>query len=168
MGRNGVFWVLLVVTLVVYGLLVGWAGQDMIAMTNGAPIPDLRVTGYSADDIRALLTGAEPGFAEAYGRISRTWDVAVPILFALTFGYGIWLGGGAWRWFALVPVVMGLSDLTENALVTNSLLAGPDALDPGTIARASAATMTKWALLPVSILLLLATFFKRRRQANEG
>lgn len=168
MGRIGIFWFLLAVTLLVYGLLVGWAGQDMIALTNGAAIPDLRVTGYGVDDIRALLEGAEPGFPEAYARISRTWDVAVPVLFGVTFAYGIWLGGGAWRWLALVQVVMGLSDLTENALVTQSLLAGPDALDPGTIGRASAATMLKWLLLPVSILLLVATFFKTRARASKG
>lgn len=164
MGRIGIFWILLALTLVVYGLLVGWAGQEMIAMANGMAIPDLMVTGYSVADIRALLEAAEPGFPEAYAQISRTWDVAVPVLFGLTFGYGIWLGGGVWRWLALVPVAMGLSDLTENALVVNSLMAGPDALDPGTIGRASAATIAKWVLLPVSILLLVATALKGRRQ----
>jgi hypothetical protein len=166
MGRTGKFWALLAVTLAVYGVLVAVVGPPMQALANGGAIPDLRITGYDAADIRALLDGAEPGFAEAYARVSLSWDRAVPVLFALTFGYGIWIGGLP-RVFVLVPILMGLADLAENTLAARMLLAGPAALDPAHVAWASAFTVAKWVLFPVTLLLLVTGLVRRRKADKE-
>ncbi|MAM60363.1 MAG: hypothetical protein CMH11_02615 [Maritimibacter sp.] len=162
-----VFWGLLAVTLVVYVLLVAVVGPPMMALANGAAIPDLRATGYDTADLTTLLTTADPGFPDAYAKVSRSWDRAVPILFALSFGYGLWIAGGVWRVLAVVPVLMGAADLAENTLVTRLLLVGPEGLDPAVVAWASTFTLAKWGLLPVSILLLVASFFKRRPETSE-
>jgi hypothetical protein len=167
MTRRTIFWAMLAVTLAVYVLLVAVVGPPMTDLANGAPIPDLRATGYDAVDLATLLAQAEPGFADAYAEVSRSWDRAVPVLFALTFGYGLWIAGGVWRVLVVVPVLMGAADLAENTLVTRLLLAGPEGLDPVVVAYASTFTMAKWGLLPVSILLLVTSFFKRRPETSE-
>lgn len=166
--RDGMFRVLLAAFVAVFAGFSLTAIPALEALANGAVLPDLRLGGYSAQDIRALLDGAEAGFGEAYARSARSWDLAVPVLFALSFGWGIWRGGGIWRWLALVPVLMGLADLTENTLVTRSLLAGSAGLEPGVIAWASAATRLKWVLVGLSALLLGLSFVTRYARRNRG
>jgi len=162
MGKMVVFGALVALTLVVYGVLVTVVGPPMQAMANGV-IPDLRLTGYTVAEIQALLSGAEPGFAEAYARVATTWDRAFPILITLTLGYGIWIGGLP-KIFILAPILMGLADLGENTLVAALFLGGEAALDAQTVRIASVLTMAKWLLFPISVLLLIIGFVRKRRE----
>lgn len=149
---------LLALSAASYAVLVFVAEPSAQALANGGKIPDLWLTAYGAEDMRALLEGAEPGLAEAYARVAHGWDLLFPVLFGVTCALGFWQAGGRWRWAISVALAMTLADLNENRLAVAILSGGVEALDPMQVAWASATTRVKFLLYAASVLLLIASF----------
>ena len=124
-----------------------WTG--LVPGAGGLLPFDLRVTGYSAEDVTAYLAALTPDASFLYrGRVAAM-DTIFPIAFALWIAS---LGFNGWRIArigAVLALVYGGVDLLENATVAR-LLTTPMLVDPGLAARASLLTISKFAVLVVA------------------
>lgn len=132
-----------------YAALI-WAG----VLTLGGLKPlDLRITGYSYEDVLYYLSWLDLEAAQILTTTVRRLDTSFPILLGLALAGWLWQAVGqrrAWRFVVLVPFAYIAADLYENHLV-GEILAGilPSA---ELVARASLMTMLKWALLVLSFV----------------
>jgi len=92
-----------------------------IIQAGGLPMPDLRMAGYTPDELRAFLASLSPQARAAYLGPQRVLDTLMPVaLTALVARWWWWLGAA----LALVPLVYFAFDMLENAQVAAILRAG--------------------------------------------
>lgn len=119
-------------------------------------MPDACATGYSPEYVRDYLQRLGPVGQNLFTAIHLTVDVAFPVLYA-----GLFIGlivrlcpPGFARFWIWVPVAAALADLGENILL--AYLAVTFNGQPSNLASlASWITITKWLLIPTSVVGLL-------------
>lgn len=134
---------------------------------------DSRILGYSSAAARAYLDwiAQTPEALASYLGIFRQLDTAFPLLLSLALGGGIWLNAAgahpARRVIMLgAPAAYLMMDLMENARVAEMLRSGV-AVEDQAIAQASSFTTMKWALLAVSLLVLISAWFSARNRTGR-
>lgn len=164
---RAVSWLLPLVTLAVYAWLVLGPGRELGALAGGLPPPDLRAMGYDLAAIRAWLEALPPeGVALYLGPVARL-DTAFPLLMGLTL---LWWMRPLAGPLALVGAALALAyvglDLAENRAVAGLIRTGPEGLDAGAVAWASALTRAKFAAF--ALALGLALWRRRRRPGAQA
>lgn len=121
--------------------------------------PDLSLW-YSPDELYEMAEVYGPDGRAAYVRQRMTFDVVWPLVYAAFLGITLsWVFGKLspaariWRHVNLLPVAAALFDYLENACTTVVMLRYP-ARTPVVDLLAPLMTVTKWALLASSFLLL--------------
>lgn len=173
------FWLLFAVTLVVYGVMLGWSLPAVSAAAGGLPPFDLRLGGYGFADAQQFLTALSPDGATFYRDVQHKLDIAYPALSALTMFFALvhLLPDrlGAWRYLIALPsLATAAFDYVENITVDRMLEAGAAGLTPELVATASTATQLKSLTTTVvmSVILLLLIWrgvrWLLRHRALEG
>lgn len=168
-GRDLALWLVLaaltagaLIAVNVFHLAPG--GARLLELTAGAPLLDMRVTGYGPAGVHRLLEllGAEG--RGLYLRLLWTLDLALPALFSSFLWTSVSLGVlRRWRWAA---VLGGVADYLENVAVTALLHRFP-AESPTLVGLASALTIAKWALYLGGGALALAGAARMRRPRHR-
>ncbi len=113
--------VLLVLTGIIYGSMLGITGPKVMILAGGMRILDLMPTGYDADYVNTLFSalGEEGRHAYLYNQLPL--DLIFPLLSAIAFCLIIaWflskLGklNGNWFYLCYIPIFAGLFDYLEN------------------------------------------------------
>lgn len=144
------------------------------------PAPDLRMGGYTPEDVRALMIFWGSRGRAMYLDGVRTIDLVIPALSMAVFFTPLWaLADGLMvrgrRWgghialaIAAIGLIPGLFDYTENFLIARAVQAGPYAFDPASIRLASVVTQLKgWTTAPV-LALIAGLGVARFRQRKAG
>ncbi len=147
--------------------LISYAALNYVAWTRLTPgagglAPfDLRVTGYSAQDVTDYLAVLTPDALAAYQGPIAAIDTFFPVALTLWL-WSLAVGGRRIAYLGAVVVAGYLAaDLMENAAVQR-LLTTPMLVDPDLAARASLLTVLKFASLAVGAVLV---FWGRGRRA---
>ncbi len=165
------FWPILVITLLIYAVMVGWSLPYITAEAAGQVPFDLRPMGYSPEEARAFLSALSSAGASFYLNVQHRLDLLYPALLALTLGSALFLlapaSWGQWRVvLALLPLLGAVFDYLENAAVAHLVLTGPDVAETA-IKAASRWTILKSAgsmvAMTVLLIMLAIWFFHRRR-----
>ena len=157
MGRYPIlFWLLFAVAMAVYLTMVLWSLPHLRQMAGGLPAFDLRPTGYTPEEARALIRALAPSGADFYLNVQHWLDTAYPALMAavliLAFAK---LARGFWIWvLAIGALVAAACDYMENRAVAGMLRAGPDAVSDARANGASGWTLWKSASSTVVFLAL--------------
>lgn len=171
MSRAGRLWAALAAALLA---AMGFLAATVLGPeAGGRPAFDIRVTGYGADTARAYLGALSDRGRALYLREMRVLDTLFPAALYLAWRDAVWQAQGPatpWpvRAVALAPgLIYLLADLWENAAIAEMLRAGPQALEASAVARASALTVAKWALLAVMAVLLAALWTTRKHRKHK-
>lgn len=166
-----------VIALVLFGLnglLLGRLDQPLMELASGEPKLDLRF-GYDLTTVQKLLDayGAEGRSLYVWNLVADTpfpiFGAIAVILFAL-----IAFSGPFWqKLLILPPLVFGVTDLTENALLF-SIVQGYPSLSPTLVAVTSVITQVKRAAFYTSApelilsVLMVAVMQVRRQQSSSS
>jgi hypothetical protein len=153
-----------------YILFQFWAFTQVpeSAIYFGSPtMPDVRMGGYTPDDLRMLMTQIGPEGRETYLVAQRRIDLTIPALGMAMFVMSLWaLGDGlvvfgkTWSTrralaFACIGLIGPLFDFSENALVAAAMRAGPEMFDAAGIQLSSLCTQLKYTFIAITIALIV-------------
>ena len=161
--RRILFWALFAVTLIVYGVMIGWSLPTVSAAAGGLVPFDLRLNGYGLADAQQFLSALSADGAEFYRDVQHRLDIAYPALSALTmfFALAALLPArlGRWRYaIALPALATAVFDYIENGVVDRMLEAGAGGLTAELVAAGNTATQLKamsTTIVMTAILMLL-------------
>lgn len=135
-----------------------WTGPALDAATGGLAPPETRPGGYTAEEAGLYLAALGEVGRATYLGAQRVADTVFPIGFAATLALGIYLSFR--RCSRVLAAIMALPapvyfafDMLENARFA-ALLRGWPAFDPALAARASTATVAKFAFVDLSLVLV--------------
>lgn len=115
--------------------------------------PDFHLLGYNADSLAPFLDAISARARDGYIRVLGVYDRVFIVSLALWMALTAWRGSGLRYFVALLAVLYGGVDLTENAMLLDVMRAdGPTA---GMIAAAHHLTMAKFAALYLCVLVLI-------------
>jgi len=167
------FWILMAVTLVVYGVIMLWS-LSIVSEEAGGLVPfDLRPGGYSLEEAQAFLAALSPEGLAQYEGPQRWLDMVYPALLAATLGWVAWrLSKGLPEWVGLVLMLLigvGMSfDYLENLHVARMLGAGAEAVPAALVEAASRASVNKALTTTVAMFgilgLVIRNWRAKRRQ----
>lgn len=153
---------LALLTAMLYAGLAWLWYAELISVTGGALPFDGRHFGYSVDEARAYLDVLPQTAREAYLGSIRTLDTVFPISLCCLLAAPIFvMGSGLWRLLMILPLAYLGVDFWENAQVATLLRA--DVPSDDMIRLASRLTVTKFALIALSVIALAGVFVTRRR-----
>lgn len=127
---------------------------------------DTRATGYSYDEAVAFVRALSADGHSAYLGPQRIADTVFPIGFLGVLAFGAFFALHRWSLaLALLAMLPPLGyfafDMLENAAVAGLLRAGPDAITPGMVARASFCTIWKYRLVDAALVVLALGWLAR-------
>jgi hypothetical protein len=123
--------------------------SQMTQLAGGLTMPDMLIGGYDAAYIDQLRTAMDTDALGQLSYVHKTAGTLFPLLFGLAWLLLVQLNvSRRWlRWVLWSPVLLFVVvDLWENVAI-DSVLAVPDA---GSVALASALTLTRWILFAAS------------------
>jgi hypothetical protein len=167
----------------VWLIMLGVTMPHLEALTGGLKVFDMRPTGYSFEEAKAILEGLGEAGRLYYANVQQGLDCVFPaLIFLMVSGWQLLLARKfAMRglrlpvWLVVLLLAINLAgaiaDYTENSAVRAMLLVAPETITEGQVAVANAATIAKSLFNTLSYLLLLAMagyYFFRRRSPKGG
>lgn len=126
---------------------------------------DLRLFGYTADEVRRVLTAYGPSLRARYAETLRTADVPYAVAYGAALHALLWLlahGRSHPSLLLAVPWLATMFDTGENLALATLCRTFPE-VDPRLVRRASACTTGKWVVIGVAVLLALFLVLDRIR-----
>ena len=168
MSGGRLFWAVVVATLAVYAVMLGWSIPTISDAAGGRAVFDMLPAGYSYAEAQAFLAALSPVGADFYLRVQHRLDLIYPALLAISTGWAMVRLAPHWRWrpaLLLVPIPGMVFDYLENRAVAAMLSAGADGLTPEMVAQASRFTQLKaiFSTLSLGLLLVLILAWAYRR-----
>lgn len=135
-------------------------------MPQGLLILDSRVGGYDADAVSRYIDALGPLGIAKYAGPLQSLDTVFPALLAITLAATfLWVTRGmaaVIRVLCLLPAAAyGLADYAENMFITGLLRSWQGVLDPEMVRWSSALTQAKFAMLGITLGLLLGVVVLR-------
>ncbi|MFT4715755.1 MAG: hypothetical protein ACI861_001180 [Paracoccaceae bacterium] len=167
--RAQLFWVLVGLTVIVYGALGYTSGIVLRQMSGGLLSFDFRSAGYSYAEAQAFLSSLTPAGTEYYLNTVLRIDAVFPALLTMVLAIIILhltqVSEPLLRAFVAVPPFAYAGfDYWENALVRQMLQFPGDQLPETLVSLASGATMSKFVALVVSAVIVFGLLVLRRRK----
>jgi hypothetical protein len=170
MSGGRLFWAVVVATLAVYAVMLGWSLPVISDAAGGRVVFDMLPAGYSYAEAQAFVAAFSPEGADFYIRVQHRLDLIYPALLAISTGWAMVRLAPRWRWrpaLLLVPIPGMVFDYLENRAVAAMLAAGADGLTPEMVAQASRYSQLKAVFSTLSLglllVLILASAFRRWR-----
>ncbi|KRF03958.1 hypothetical protein ASH00_14960 [Arthrobacter sp. Soil782] len=141
--------------------------SQMTQLSGGLSMPDMLLGGYDADYIDQLRAAMDTAALGQLSYVHKTAGTLFPLLFGLAWLLLVQLNvSRRWlRWLLWSPVLLFVVvDLWENVAI-DSILSGPDA---GSVALASALTITRWVLFALSCAAGLTAVLLPRRMRSRS
>lgn len=165
-----IFWVFFAAMIIVWLTMNLWSAPRIEEMAGGLRLLDMRLGGYSFEEVRDFLTALGDEGTALYLDVQLWLDMLFPPLLAtVLFLCFRWLFPG---WPGLVIGTLSLSsigvDYLENAALAGMLRAGAARVTPEMVATASQWTMAKWLLALIGAAALgigIALRLRRRWRA---
>ena len=162
------FWAVVLATLAVYAVMLGWSIPAISDAAGGRAVFDMLPAGYSYAEAQAFLADLSPEGANFYLRVQHRLDLIYPALLAISTGWAMVRLAPHWRWrpaLLLAPIPGMVFDYLENRAVAVMLLAGADGLTPEMVAQASRFSQLKaiFSTLSLGLLLILILAWAFRR-----
>lgn len=152
---------LLVVTTIVYGIMLGITIPAVMQFANGLKLPDMLPTGYSAPYINQLLTALGESGRHTYLYKQLPMDMLYPGLFGITYCLLLaWLLSKLSKTdsflflFCYLPPLAGLFDYLENFGIITLLKTYPHQTDV-MVSVTNTFTILKSGLTTVYFVVLL-------------
>ena len=132
--KRRLFWLLVGVTLAVYGAIVLWSLPHVASAAGGLAPFDMRVTGYSFADALQFVTALTPEGRDFYLNVQQRLDLFYPALESLTLFWSLaallprcWT---FWR-FAIAAAALPIAvfDYLENHAVAAMLIRRAGGID---------------------------------------
>lgn len=166
--------VLLAVVLAIDAVLAGWVAPRIAAGSDGGGPLDLSLT-YTADEAYARIAVFDEDTRRFYAVTEATLDVLFPLAYSLFFACLILYllrradrQESRLRWMALAPFGALIADLLENAGIVALLVRYPARME-GVAAVTGWMTLTKWAFVGVTVVVVLAAVvLVARRRGDSG
>jgi hypothetical protein len=170
MSGGPIFWAVVVATLAVYAVMLGWSIPAISDAAGGRAVFDMLPAGYSYAEAQAFLAALSPEGADFYLRVQHRLDLIYPALLAISTGWAMVRLAPRWWWrpaLLLVPIRgMGFG-WVESRAVAAMLSAGADGLTPEMVAQASRFSQLEGVFRTLSLGLrlvrILAWVFRRWR-----
>ena len=158
--KRGLFWLLTVVTLAIYGTMVAWSLPHISAEAGGLAPFDMRPTGYSFEEARAFLAALSAEGNAFYRTVQHKLDLLFPGMMAAVLYFAVAAllprGLGIWRHaIAASMILTAVFDYAENSAVAAMLAAGADGLTREMAETANMWSTTKATVSTVAYSLLL-------------
>ena len=155
-------------TLSLYAVMAWEVFAILKPAAQGLTPFDMRPLGYTVADVQEYLSRLNDRGRAVYLVEMRLLDSVFPPALALLMGAVLWHLARPWHLWSRMLLLMPIAgylvmDLCENALVAELLRAGAAAFDHKTAVLASEFTITKWALIVVSVILLVGFGVRRLR-----
>jgi len=168
MRERRLFWAVVVATLAIYAVMLGWSLPTISDAAGGRAVFDMLPAGYSYAEAEAFLAALSPEGVDFYLRVQHRLDLIYPALLAISTGWAMVRLAPHWRRrpaLLLVPIPGMIFDYLENRAVAVMLAAGADGLTPDMAARASTFSQLKagFNTLSMSLLLILILAWAFRR-----
>ena len=170
MSGRRLFWAVVLATLAVYAVMLGWSILAISDAAGGRAVFDMLPAGYSYAEAQAFLAALSPDGADFYLRVQHRLDLIYPALLAISTGWAMVRLAPRWRWrlaLLLAPIPGMVFDYLENRAVAAMLSAGADGLTPEMVAQASRFSQLKAIFSTLSLglllVLILAWAFRRWR-----
>ena len=149
--KRGLFWLLTVVTLAIYGTMVAWSLPYISAEAGGLAPFDMRPTGYSFEEARAFLAALSTEGNAFYRSVQHKLDLLFPGMMAAVLYFAVAAllprGLGIWRHaIAASMILTAVFDYAENSAVAAMLVAGADGLT-----REMAETANRWSTTKATV-----------------
>ncbi len=156
---------ILVLTALVYGAMALWSLPRLAGFSDGALILDMRLGGYDAGQVRALLDALGEEGRAFYLTRQQALDSALPALLALLLilSFRRLYARGPALALSVLALVYAAFDYGENALIARMLAAGPDLVTPALADAASRLTTAKFAALAIALAALAPGLWQRWR-----
>ncbi|MDJ0822919.1 MAG: hypothetical protein QNJ09_14050 [Paracoccaceae bacterium] len=134
---------------------------------------DMRPMGYTVADVYDYLSRISERGRAVYLVEMRLLGWVFPLLLALLMAAVLWHLARSWHVWSRMLLLMPIAgymvmDLCENALVGELLRSGADEFDPRTAMLASEFTVTKSALIVVSVILLVGFWARGFRHPDPA
>lgn len=172
-GATPGYWLLVALTMGVYGATVFWTLPQIRAEAGGLVPFDLRPTGYGFADAQAFLTALSPEGRALYAGAQAMLDAVYPPLLFASLGIALWYLSAdlrqITRYMLVAVAAIGMAaDGFENVAVRDMLIAGAEGITPAMVANASLLTVAKSAANAVSLAALagLVLRYLMRRKAG--
>ena len=152
-----IVWALTIAALINYGVLIWYMMFELAPATAGLKPLDLRILGYSHDEVLTYLAALRLDTAQLLtGRI-RLIDTSFPILFGAAGVGWIWMQSTTRampvRLIAVsLPIAYTVLDLIENALVGRILMGAMPSVE--LVSMASTMTIIKFVCVALSFVAL--------------
>lgn len=157
---KSVLWLFLL-TMAVYSLMLFWSMPRVLAGAPEMRLFDMSPSGYSYSQALSLLGALGKTGRAAYLFPQLALDFIYPGLFAACYSLMlVWLFSRRFPLaspvfhLALLPLLAGLADYTENVLIIRMITGFPD-ISPGLVSAASAATVLKSILTSICLTAVL-------------
>ncbi len=170
--RWKLYWVLFALMMTIYLVMILWSLPKISAIAGGLAPFDMRPSGYSFEDARAIFSAISAEGREFYLNIQQSLDTIYPALVGIVLVGGlIGLDRGGWGWvLSLFAIAGSLFDYIENASVRLMLLTDLESITEEMVADASSWTILKslchtiamGGLLIFLLISLYRWFFKQR------
>jgi len=145
--------------------------SPLAAFEDGLNVPDVRVSGYTPDELHAWYDGIGMEGCQVYTRCA-TWD-----LYAIIPSYLIFLGAILVQQgriatkpnegIAFLPVAVASCDFVETYLQRHGSVVYPERLPTALVRIASAACVTKWVLLISTLMLIVGLWLGNKMLASS-
>ena len=163
-GLWKLYWLVVVATLGVYAVMLGWSLPFLTTAASGLLPFDMRPMGYTPPqgrDFLAALFVEGPAARDFYIGTQHRLDLAFPALVGISLAVPLINLSRGWPWIlrwvlVMMPWLGAGFDYAENAMVGGMLRALPDLPSDKILTAASQITVMKSGLITVSILVLLA------------
>ena len=168
MSGGRLFWAVVLATLAVYAVMLGWSIPAISDAAGGRAVFDMLPAGYSYAEAQAFLAALSPEGADFYRRVQHRLDLIYPALLAISTGWAMVRLAPRWRWrlaLLLAPIPGMVFDYLENRAVAAMLSAGADGLTLEMVAQASRFSQLKaiFSTLSLGLLLVLILAWAYRR-----
>lgn len=152
-----IFWFFLAAMMLPWLGMNIWSAPKIEALSGGLRLPEMRLTGYSFEDLQAFLAAIGDEGRDFYLGVQLWLDMLFPpLLAAVLFLCFRWLYPGfAGRIIGTASLSSVVIDYLENAALAVILRAGPEALTLEMAAEANQWTIAKWTLAQVGLAALI-------------
>jgi len=161
-----VYLLVTLVALALYGAMAFWIEPRLSLAANGLILFDFRLTGYTVGEAQqyfdALQTGGRQVYLGYWFPVDMGFLLVLTAFFTLSIKALFPANHGFWKVVSIIlPMAYGLSDVTENLLVSALFKYGVGHVLDGAVWLASLMTQIKFIVLGALVVLLLTGLLRR-------
>lgn len=160
------YWLVMISTVLIFAIMQFWTISGIASHSDGLAILDLRVLGYSFDDVQLFLAAMSAEGRALYMGPQNNLDKVLPALWSCAIAWSLLryapVSWGYWKRIpAAIVVAGGAFDYLENAAIQKILAMDATLVTEQVVQTASCWTEAKWLAMSVGIVALIVALVQR-------